>query len=42
VEDVAAILKFKWNSLDKAYLQKWLKDLQLEVEWNIALKAADL
>ena len=25
VEDVAAILKLKWNSLNKTYLDKWIK-----------------
>jgi hypothetical protein len=29
VEDVAAILRTRWDSLDKSYLQRWIEDLGL-------------
>ena len=40
IEDVAAILRLRWESLDRPYLEKWIGELGLAKEWNDALKAA--
>ncbi len=40
IEDVATILRLKWNVLDKTYLAKWIRELDLETEWSNALRAA--
>jgi hypothetical protein len=41
-EDVAGILRMRWDSLDHAYLEKWIVELELQAEWNEARHAAGL
>ena len=33
IEDVAAILRVRWDSLDQSYLEKWLAELDLNQQW---------
>ena len=40
VEDVAAILRARPESLDQIYLEKWIRELGLEKEWGDAQTAA--
>jgi hypothetical protein len=40
IEDIAAILRIRWDSLDHAYLEKWIDELDLATEWNSARRAA--
>ncbi len=40
IEDVAGILKLRWESLDLSYLEKWIEDLGLKKEWQDARSAA--
>jgi hypothetical protein len=42
LEDVVAILRSRWGSLDREYLTKWIAGLQLETEWRSALSRAEL
>jgi hypothetical protein len=36
IEDVAAILRLRWDSLDQPYLEKWISQLNLAEEWSNA------
>ncbi len=36
IEDVATILRLRWDSLDRPYLMKWVSELNLGKEWSIA------
>jgi hypothetical protein len=40
IEDVAGILRVRWVSLDRSYLEKWIGELGLQKEWNDARRAA--
>jgi len=40
VEDVAAILRMRYETLDHSYLETWVQDLGLEREWGNALRTA--
>ena len=40
IEDVAGILRIRWESLDRSYLEKWIVELGLEKEWHDARHAA--
>jgi hypothetical protein len=40
IEDVAAILRMRWDLLDHTYLEKWIRGLGLATEWNDARSAA--
>ncbi len=40
IEDVAGILRMRWDSLDRAYLERWILELRIEAEWNDARRAA--
>ncbi len=40
IEDVAAILRVRSESLDRSYLEKWIGELGLQREWNDARRAA--
>lgn len=40
IEDVAGILKVRRESLDRAYIEKWVKELGLDSEWASALRIA--
>jgi hypothetical protein len=42
IDDVAGILRVRWESLDRAYLEKWILALGLETEWNDARSAAGI
>ena len=42
IEDVAGILRMRWDTLDRAYLEKWILELRIEAEWNDARRAAGL
>jgi hypothetical protein len=42
IEDVAAILRMRWESLDNSYLEKWIAELGLNKEWKDARIAASL
>ncbi len=42
LEDVAAILRVRWDSLDHAYLEKWIAELRLREEWDEARRAAGI
>jgi hypothetical protein len=40
IEDAAGILKLRADSLDRAYLDKWMRDLGLTRQWNDAMRRA--
>lgn len=40
IEDVVTILKARWKSLDRSYLEKWIVELGLREEWNEAIQLA--
>jgi hypothetical protein len=40
IEDIAAILRARRESLDQIYMKKWIQELELEKEWNDAQTAA--
>jgi hypothetical protein len=40
IEDVAAILRVRWETLDKSYLERWIVELGLKKEWADARGAA--
>jgi hypothetical protein len=42
IEDVAGILRMRWESLDHAYLEKWTLELGLETEWTDARSVAGI
>jgi hypothetical protein len=42
IEDVAGILRIRWESLDHSYLEKWVRELGLTTEWRDARKVAGL
>ncbi len=42
VEDVAAILRVRWDSLDHTYMQKWIDELGLKKAWDEALRTANI
>jgi len=42
IEDVAAILRTRWDLLDRAYLEKWIGKLGLNGEWSNAKTAASV
>jgi len=42
LEDIASILRMRWESLDRDYLQKWVADLRLKEAWNDALRLAGI
>jgi hypothetical protein len=42
IEDVAGILRMRWESLDRSYLEKWIVELGLKEEWNDARRAAGI
>jgi hypothetical protein len=42
IEDVAAILRARWELLDQSYLEKWIVELGVIDEWNAARLAAGL
>jgi len=40
IEDVAIILRVRWDGLDHSYLEKWVRDLGLQKEWEQAKYSA--
>lgn len=42
IEDVAAILRVRWDALDHTYLEKWIAELGLKKEWGEARRAAGI
>jgi hypothetical protein len=42
IEDAAGVLKIRRDSLDHAYLKKWINDLGLTKEWNQARRIAGI
>jgi hypothetical protein len=42
IEDAVAILRSRWESLDRDYLKKWIEALHLSSEWNTVLEKAKL
>lgn len=42
IEDVAGILRMRWDSLDHAYLEKWTFELSLAAQWNDARRSAKI
>jgi hypothetical protein len=42
IDDVAGVLKVRSELLDGAYIERWVKDLQLTKQWAAARKAAGL
>jgi hypothetical protein len=40
IEDAAAILRIRWDALDHSYLEKWIVELDLKMEWDDALRVA--
>ena len=42
IEDVGGILRIRWASLDQSYLEKWIHELGLEMQWKDARRAAGI
>jgi hypothetical protein len=42
IEDVAAILRLRWETLDRSYLEKWISELDLKQEWSHAKRIAGI
>ena len=42
IEDVAGILRIRANELDRTYIERWIEALQVEPQWQQALKAAGI
>src|SRR5439155_21998258 len=42
IEDVATILRLRWESLDRPYLEKWISELNLSEQWSNAKEMAGL
>jgi len=42
IEDVAKVLAVQWTTLDKNYLSKWVRELQLQEQWSTAKHSAEI
>jgi len=42
IEDVATIVRLRWESLDRPYLERWISDLNLDLEWSNAKSIAGI
>ena len=42
IDDVTRVLRMRWDSLDRKYLDKWIRELGLGTQWNSALRAAGI
>jgi len=42
IEDVATILRARWDTLDHSYLEKWIAELDLKKEWDDAQRATGI
>lgn len=40
IEDAAAILKVRWDELDRPYLEKWVAEVGVVAEWGEAMRVA--
>jgi hypothetical protein len=40
IEDVAGVLRMRWESLDRSYIEKWVLELGLGSQWNDARHTA--
>ncbi|MGB6383923.1 MAG: DUF6036 family nucleotidyltransferase [Terriglobales bacterium] len=41
IEDAAAILRVRWDALDRSYLEKWIGELDLTDEWGEARRVGE-
>lgn len=42
IDDAAGVLRARWDSLDRAYIDRWIRELELVDEWKRARTAADI
>lgn len=42
IEDVAGVLRIRAKELDRTYIERWIKELQVEAQWSQALKSAGM
>jgi len=42
IEDAAAILRLRWEMLDRSYLERWISELDLKQEWSHAKRIAGI
>ena len=42
IDDAAGILRVRGQSLDQAYVERWIQGLPLQAQWTQALAAANL
>jgi len=42
IEDVAALLRLRWDLMDRSYLEKWIAELGLADEWSEARRVAGI
>jgi hypothetical protein len=42
INDAAGVLKIRWELLDRSYLEKWVRELELKAQWNAVLSAAGI
>ncbi|HEY3975555.1 MAG TPA: DUF6036 family nucleotidyltransferase [Candidatus Sulfotelmatobacter sp.] len=42
IDDVAAILRVRLNTLDRTYVEKWISELGLEQQWSAAKLASEV
>jgi hypothetical protein len=42
LEDVAAVMRLRWDALDLSYLENWTASLQLQTQWEEARKRAGM
>jgi predicted nucleotidyltransferase len=42
IRDVAGVLKIQQGSIDRPYIEKWVKELGLAAQWDEACRQADL
>lgn len=42
IEDVATILRLRWDLLDRPYLKKWISELNLSKEWRNAKRITEI
>ncbi|MBI3014767.1 MAG: hypothetical protein HYY65_06860 [Candidatus Tectomicrobia bacterium] len=40
IEDVSGILRIRWGELDRAYIERWVRDLDLQSQWEAACRTA--
>ena len=42
IEDAAAIMQIQADALDKSYLEKWIRELELSDQWTLAKRSAEM